>query len=40
MPYNKQGRLQHTPVQVIVTGVESKMHTTVLQVIAAKLYAK
>ena len=39
-PYNKQGRLQHTPVQVNGTGVWSKMHTTLLQVITAELYVK
>ena len=30
-PYNKQGRLQHTPVQVSGTGVGSNMYTTLLQ---------
>ena len=39
-PYNKQGRLQHTPVQVSGTGVGSNMYTTLLQVFAAELYAK
>ena len=39
-PYNTQGRLQHTPVQVNRTGVGCKMHTTLLQVIATELYAK